>query len=166
MLAYRSARAAVMLLVLGAAAAGARPAQAQGPVPMKVTLTVAGRTETMRGTGQCGHEPRAWLHGAAAALWLVEYAGTGEAPRLSLSYWRIAAAGGEEQQFSLFVHRKKSLHRISTIKGGKLEGTGRAAFRPTASGGRFEIAGKAQDGAALHATIECARFGGIHAEGG
>jgi hypothetical protein len=133
---------------------------------MKVTVTVGGRTDTLRGTGQCGHEPRAWLHGASAALWLVQYAGTGAGPRLSLSFWRLAAAGGDEQQFSLSVNARKAQHIISTIKGADLKGSGRATFRPTATGGRFEIAGKAHDGATLQATIECARFGGIHAEGG
>lgn len=156
----------MLTLVLAAAGAGASPTQAQSPVPMKATVTVAGRTETLRGTGQCGHEPRAWLHGAPAALWRVEYAGADAASNVSLSYWRITGASGEKQQFSVAVHGKKASHRISTIKGGKLEGSGRATFRPTASGGRFEIVGKAQSGAALQVTIECARFGGIYAEGG
>lgn len=166
MQAYRSGRASVLALVLAAAAARANPTLAQSAVPMKATVTVAGRTETLRGTGQCGHEPRAWLHGAPAALWVVQYAGAEAASNLSLSYWRIAGAGGEKQEFSVAVHGRKASHRISTIRGGKLEGSGRVTFRPTASGGRFEIVGKAQSGAALQATIECARFGGIHAEGG
>lgn len=165
MVAYRS-RAAVLKLVLVAASAGFSAASAQAPVPVKVTVTVAGRTDTLRGTGQCGHEPNAFIYGAPAALWRVEYAGTGAGPRVSLSYWRFGGAGAGEPQFSLAVDGKKARHRISTVEGGKLQGSGRATFRPTASGGRFEIVGKAQNGAALQATIECARFGGIYAEGG
>ena len=158
--------AVVLGLVLGAAGLTMLPAlaRAQQPVPMKVTVTVGGKTETLRGTGRCGHEPRAWLHDKAAALWLAEYPQEAQARRVSLSYWRFAA--GEEVQFSLAVHVKTATHRISTVKGGRLQGSGRATFQPTAQGGRFQIAGKAQNGASLEATIECARFGGITAEGG
>ena len=138
-------------------------AHAQQPVPMKVTVTVGGKTETLRGTGRCGHEPRAWLHDKAAALWLAEYPQE-PARRVSLSYWRFST--GDEVQFSLVVHGKTAAHRISTVKGGTLVGSGRATFQPTAQGGRFQITGKAQNGTSLQATIECARFGGIAAEGG
>jgi hypothetical protein len=107
------------------------------------------------------------LYGSSAALWLAEYAGASGASsrHLSLSYWRLTAAT-EGEQFSLAVQGKAAAHRISTVKGGKPEGSGRLTFRPTALGGRFEIAGKAHDGANLQVTIECARFGGITAEGG
>ena len=139
-------------------------APAQQPVPMKVTVTVGGKTETLRGTGRCGHEPRAWLYERAAALWLAEYPQGAEARRVSLSYWRFST--GDEVQFSLVVHGKTTAHRISTVKGGKLVGSGSATFQPTAQGGRFSITGKTQNGASLQATIECARFGAIAAEGG
>lgn len=162
----KASTAAVLALVLVAAGLTMSPAsaRAQQPVPMKVTVTVGGKTETLRGTGQCGHEPRASLYGAAAALWLAEYTGGAQAPRVSLSYWRFA--GGDEVQFRLAVHRQSATHRISTVKRGKLEGSGRGTFQPTALGGRFQIAGKTQNGAPLQATIECARFDGITAEGG
>ena len=158
--------AVVLGLVLGAAGLTMLPAlaRAQQPVPMKVTVTIGGKVETLRGTGRCGHEPRASLYGAAAALWLAEYTGGAQAPRVSLRYWRFAA--GDEVQFSLAVDGKTATHRINTVKGGKLEGSGRATFQPTAQGGRFSITGKTQNGASVQATIECARFGGIAAEGG
>lgn len=159
--------AAVLGLVLGAAALTMSPvrALAQRTVPMKVTVTIGGRTETLRGTGRCAHEPRASLYGAAAALWLVEYTGQGQAPRVSLTFWRFAA--GDEVLFRLAVDGSKGAHHnISTVKGARLEGSGRGTFQPTAEGGRFLIAGKTQNGAPLQATIECARFDGIAAEGG
>jgi hypothetical protein len=161
----KASTAVVLGLVLGAAGLTMSPAaaRAQQPVPMKVTVTVGGKTETLRGTGRCGHEPRAWLHDRSAALWLAEYPHGAQARRVSLSYWRFAT--GDEVQFSLAVHGKTAAHRISTVKG-KAGG-----FRPRdvpADGarGRFQIAGKAQNGASLQATIECARFGAIAAEGG
>lgn len=161
-----TARTVILGLVLGAAGLtiSPAPAEAQAPGPMKVTLTVGGRTETLRGPGRCGREPRAWLHGAAAALWMAEYTGGEGAPRVSLSYWRFAA--GEEAQFSLLVDGQAASHRISTVEGGKMEGSGRVTFQPTALGGRFQIAGTAHDGAPLEVSIECARFGAIAAEGG
>jgi len=157
-------RTAVLALALGTL--GARlsppPARPQATIPVKVTLTVAGRAETLRGTGTCGHEPRASIYDVEASLWMVEYA---EGNRhVALSYWRPRGGGGD--QFSLVVQRGPSDHRISTVKGAQPVGSGRSTFQPTAQGGRFEISGKDQTGAALSATIECARFGAIAAEGG
>jgi len=152
-------------LAVVAWAALATPAQAQAPVPVKVTVTVAGQTQTLRGTGQCRHEPQGYLYGARAALWMAEYDGAAAGPRVSLTYWRPRAAGAEDQ-FQLSVTRAGKSHVISTVKGARPAGKGRSSFRPTALGGRFEVNGTAQDGTSLQATIECARFGGIVAEGG
>ena len=165
MYAYR-ARATVLACIVGmfGAAFWAAPAQAQTEVPVKVTVTVGGRTETLRGNGNCGHEPRASIYGVAAALWMADYAGEGS-QSVMLRHWRPAAAGAEEQ-FRFSVQSGSKAHRISTIKGGKLEGSGRSTFRPTAQGGRFEIVGKDQNGAPLQATVECARFTGINAVAG
>lgn len=152
------------LLVLAALGAGSRPAAAQEPAEMTVTVTVAGQTQTLRGQGQCGHEPRAWIYGKAAQLWSARYGQPGRL-QVDLTYWR-PAAGGAADQFSLSVQSGRKYHQIRTVRGGRLEGSGRSTFQPTALGGRFVITGKAADGAALQATIECARFGSIHAEGG
>lgn len=152
------------LALTAAAAIRPRPAIAQEPAEMKLTLTVAGRTETLRGTGQCGHEPQGWIYGKAARLWTAEYR-QGNSSDVSLTYWRPKAEGAADQ-FSLSVDRGRKRHRISTVRGGQLAGSGRSTFHPTALGGRFEITGTAADGAAVHATIECARFGTIVAEGG
>ncbi len=156
-------------LVLGVAAvalaARAAPALAQSPVALKLTVAIAGQSRTVRGLGQCRHEPRASIYGMRAALWLAQYAGdTTGTPRVSLSYWRPAAGGAD--QFQLSVSSKGKTHVINTIRGATPAGSGQSSFRPTALGGRFEIRGTAQDGAALQVTIECARFGGIVAEGG
>jgi hypothetical protein len=154
---------AILALFLGMPAPAS--ARVQAPVAMKVVITMAGRTQTLRGKGRCAHEPNAWIYDNPAALWLAEYPATGEGPRLNLSFWRMREQGAEPQ-FSLSVQANSADHRISTVKGGTLEGSGRASFHSTATGGRFEIAGKAHDGTSLKVTIECARFGAIHAEGG
>jgi len=157
-------RAAVLALALGTlgASLSAAQAQAQATVPVKVTFTVGGRTETLRGTGECGHEPRASIYDVEASLWMAEYS---EGDRhVALSYWRPRGGGGD--QFSLFVQSGPTDHRISTVNGAEPEGSGRSTFQPTSLGGRFEISGKDQSGAALSASIECARFGPISAVGG
>jgi hypothetical protein len=128
-----------------------------------MSVTVAGKTQELRGTGRCGHEPQASIYGTRAALWLIEYHNAES--RISLSYWRPKATGAEDQ-FQLSVTRGSGSHVISTVKRGSPTGSGRSTFRPTATGGRFEVSGKAGDGAPLQVTIECARFGGITAEGG
>ena len=159
-----SMRAALAQVGMIAAATGAlsSPARAQA-MPVKMTVTVAGKTQELGGTGQCGHEPQASIYGTRAALWLIEY--HNGASRISLSYWRPKATGAEDQ-FQLSVTRGSASHVISTVKGGSPTGSGHSTFRPTAMGGRFEVSGKAGDVAPLQVTIECARFGGITAEGG
>ncbi len=152
------------LALLAAAALTTMPAAAQAPAPMKLTVVVAGRTQTLRGAGKCGYEPNGYIYGRAAALWSVDYDAAGQ-PSVSLSFWRHKAAGAGDQ-FSLSVSSGKAQHVIDTVKGSTPAGSGRATFRPTALGGRFEIQGKASDGTPLQVTIECARFGGIYAEGG
>ncbi|HET6923568.1 MAG TPA: hypothetical protein VFI16_10520 [Anaeromyxobacteraceae bacterium] len=157
-------RTAVLALALGtlAASLSAGPAWAQARVPVKVTVTVGGRTETFRGTGECGHEPRGSIYDVEAALWMAAY--TEGNRHVALSYWRPLGGGGD--QFSLFVQSGPTDHRISTVKGAQPEGSGRSTFQPTSMGGRFEITGKDQTGSTLSAIIECARFGAISAEGG
>ncbi len=156
--------AAIGLAVL-LAAFGSTPAAAQAPAPMKLTVNVAGRSQTLRGNGQCRHEPRASLYGKNAALWSVDYPANQAAPGVSLSYWRFAA-GGAGDQFTLTVSSGRTQHTISNAAGQRRAGSGRVSYRAMPLGGRFEIAGTAQDGAALHVIIECARFGAIYAEGG
>ena len=156
--------AAFLALALGilGPVSSALPIRAQAKVPVKVTVTVGGSTETLRGIGACGHEPQAYIYDAAASLWMADY--TADARHVALSYWRLAGGGGD--QFSLLVRSGPTDHRISTVKGSGLEGSGRSTYQPTAQGGRFEIIGKDQTGATLSAVIECARFGAITAEGG
>jgi hypothetical protein len=149
-------------VIAAATAALSSPARAQA-APVKMSVTVAGKTQELRGTGRCGHEPQASIYGTRAALWLIEYHNAES--RISLSYWRPKATGAEDQ-FQLSVTRGSGSHVISTVKRGSPTGTGRSTFRPTATGGRFEVSGNAGDGVPLQVTIECARFGGITAEGG
>ena len=156
-------RPAFLALALGTLwiALAPAPARAQAKVPVKLTVTVGSRTETLRGTGECGHEPHAFLDGAAASLWMASYSQGSR--HVALSYWRMSRGA---DQFTLFVTSGNTPHQISTLKSSEPLGTGRLSFQPTAQGGRFLVTGKDQDGSALSASIECARFGRIIAEGG
>jgi len=155
-------RAAILALALGTFGASPAAVPEQAQVPVKMTFTVGGRTETLRGTGECGHEPHASIYDVEASLWIAQY--TEGDRHVALSYWRPLDGGGD--QFSLLVQSGPTDHRISTVKGAEMGGSGRSTFQPTSVGGRFEISGKDQTGAALSGTIECARFGPISAVGG
>ena len=157
-------RAAFFALAVGAGAVFTPgPTAAQAPAPMKLTLVAGGRTQTLRGTGRCGHEPHAYIYGPAAALWSAQVADP--AQQVTLSYWRLAAAGAGAQ-FTLSVRSGRTQHLINTVQGSAPAGSGRVTLRPTALGGRFDVQGTAADGTTLQVTIECARFGGMYAEGG
>lgn len=144
------------------AAALALPGEAGAQAsPVKVTLETGGKAQTFSGSGVCRHEPRGYIYGRAAALWMVE----ANSPKLTLSYWH-PAAGGAADEFSLDVRSGRTAHRINTVRGSKVAGTGQGSFRSSGMGGRFELTGKAEDGTPIHATIECGRFGAIMAEGG
>lgn len=147
------------------AVAGLRPARvvAQTPAEMKLTLSVGGRTQTLRGMGLCGHEPKAWIWGKAARLWTADFR-QAAATQVSLTYWRPAAAG-QADLFSLSVHNGRKQHFINTT-GSRPVGTGRSTFQPTGFGGRFDVTGSTAEKTPVHVTIECARFGTIAAEGG
>ena len=72
-------------MIAAAGAALSSPVRAQA-APVKMAVTVAGKTQEVRGTGRCGHEPQASIYGTRAALWLIEY--RNGVSRISLSYWR------------------------------------------------------------------------------
>ena len=76
------------------------------------------------------------------------------------------AAAGAGAQFTLSVRSGRTQHLINTVQGSAPAGSGRVTLRPTALGGRFDVQGTAADGTTLQVTIECARFGGMYAEGG
>lgn len=160
-----SSRARAVALALGMLGAALWPAslRAQADVPVKVTVTAGGRTETLRGTGQCGYEPHASIYDTSASLWMVDFS---EDDRLvALRLWR-PVGGGTRDQVSLLVQSGPTLRQISTLEGGEQVGSAHSTFQPTAQGGRFEIDGKDQMGAALSVILECARFGPISAVGG
>ncbi len=131
-----------------------------------IELVVNGKPARAHGAGECQHEPNASIYNALASLWRVEYSDPkGEQiRRLSLTVWQLKSGG--PNQLSLALESGSNSHRIATVKGGKLIGTGTVMLQPQQSGGRFEVKGTDERGATIEATIFCPTFTNIVAEGG
>jgi hypothetical protein len=167
-----AALAALALVTLmcpppGAAQVSRRtPEQADQATGTSLTLSakVAGRKATASGPGRCARETKASLYGKPAALYLLEYSGTGELRAAHLTLWRFE--DGSPDQLRITVDVDKVSHRISTLEGGEREGGGTATLQAVGAGGRIVVQGRDAQGAPLEVTIECKSFQGIEAEGG
>ena len=172
------------VLALGAADAGAqrtvrRPTKdASGTTAadpagvVKVALTIGGQRWEGTAPGQCKHAAMAAIYDTPAALWSVvanEPAGA-RSRSLGLTMWRIKETGADQMDFT--VSQGNSRHEIATIKGVRrtpgpaLVGSGTVKLEPRGAGGVFTIDGTTGGGARVTGTLECARFGGVYAEGG
>jgi hypothetical protein len=49
-------------------------------------------------------------------------------------------------------------HRISTVKGGEIIGSGSVAMHPSGAGAHFEVVGTDAEGGSIRATFQCERF--------
>jgi hypothetical protein len=176
--------ALVSLLVLAAADAGAqlsvrRPTKdasaneaADPSGVVKVALTIGGRRWEGMVPGQCKHAAAAAIYDTPASLWSVVANERGAASNRSLGFtmWRIKETGADQMNFS--VSQGNTRHEIATIKGVRrtpgpqLVGSGTVTLEPRGAGGVFTIDGTTGGGARVTGTLECARFGGVYAEGG
>ena len=130
-----------------------------------IAAVVNGKQLQTQGDGQCKHEPNGFIYGLPASLWTVEYSDVKSAlQHLTLTVWHLKNEG--TNQMSLNLQTGTGSHRIATVKGGKIVGSGTVTFRPEKSGGRFEIQGKDEDGDTLEVKITCPNFSNIVAEGG
>jgi hypothetical protein len=139
---------------------------------VKVSLTIGGQRWDGAMVGQCKHAPTASIYDTPAAMWLVQASERGGAhPRsLSLTMWRIKETGADQMNFSASIGAAR--HDISTIEGVRrrpapeVVGSGTVRMESRGAGGVFTIDGTTGSGARVQGTLECARFGGIYAEGG
>ena len=132
---------------------------------IEIAAVVNGKQLRVKGDGQCQHEPNGFIYGSPASLWTVESTDR-KSPlqRLSLTVWQLKREGAT--QMSLDLQTDTGSHRIATVKGGKMVGSGTVTFRPEESGGRFEIYGKDAEGDTIEVNIACPSFSHIVAEGG
>ncbi|MGE5709765.1 MAG: hypothetical protein ACM34B_06180 [Nitrospira sp.] len=132
---------------------------------IEIAAVVNGKQLRVKADGQCQHEPNGFIYGSQASLWTVESTDR-KSPlqRLSLTVWQLKREGAT--QMSLDLQTDTGSHRIATVKGGKIVGSGTVMFRPEESGGRFEIHGKDAGGNTIEVNIACPSFSNIVAEGG
>jgi hypothetical protein len=146
-----------------AQSAAANRRQSQNGI--EVAAVVSGKQLRVKGGGQCKHEPNGSIYGSPASLWIVESTDRNNSlQRLSLTVWKLTREG--VTQMSLDLQMDTGSHRIATVKGGDIVGSGTVMFRPEASGGRFEIHGKDAKGDTIEVNVMCPAFGPIMAEGG
>jgi hypothetical protein len=137
---------------------------APGEVPLKIELSAGSDRAELIGMGRCTHAKQASIYGVPAALWQVQDSDTGEIGHASLTVWRPAAGGPD--QFSMAIASGDDDHRISTVKGGEIVGSGSVTMHPSGAGAHFEVVGTDGDGRSVRATFQCERFTEHIAEGG
>lgn len=133
---------------------------------MEVTASVDGDEEDSRGTGECAGSADASIYDVPASLWRAAYqdGGDDDGPRLSLTVWRPKSGGADMVTLSLW--EDGTTHRISTVQGGEIVGSGTAGMRPQGQGGTLTVSGTDDHGHAVKLSVECERFDEVVAEGG
>lgn len=137
----------------------------QSQTDIEIAALVNGKQLQVKGGGQCKHEPNGSIYGSPASLWSVESTNRNNPlQRLNLTVWKLTREG--TTQMSLDLQTDTGSHRIATVKGSEIVGSGTVLIRPEASGGRFEIHGKDAKGNTVEVNVTCPAFGSITAEGG
>lgn len=136
----------------------------RGEVPLSIEFAAGSDRANVQGTGRCSHAPEASIYGTPASLWQIQDSNADELRYANLTVWRPKS--GDADQFSMSVNTGGSDHRISTVKGGEIVGSGSVTFQQAGEGGRFEIVGKDAEGRSVRATFHCERFAAHIAEGG
>jgi hypothetical protein len=130
--------------------------------PMQVSLKIGGQRYESSTPGKCTHAPVASIYQAVSELWSAEQSEVGRS--LNLSFWR--PKDGSADMVSLSITSGRSSHRVSTVRGAPLAGSGRVALQPSGKGGVFTVDAKTAEGAAIAGTIKCEVFAPHVAEGG
>ena len=138
---------------------------APGEVPLKIELSAGGDRAELSGMGRCTHAKQASIYGMPAALWQIQDSGTGEIGHATLTVWRPSSGSGADQ-FSMAIGSGDRQHRISTVKGGEIVGSGSVEMHPLGDGAHFVVVGKDAEGRSIRASFQCERFTEHVAEGG
>lgn len=142
---------------------------AAAPVPVTILAVVGDSKTTLtgRGEGECKHAPIAAIYGVRSAMWSVQYNDPErkEIHSLSFTLWRPLAGGGPDQ-VNIVLRTGAGQHRVSTVKGGEIQGSGDVVFKPNQLGGQFEFTGKVADGGTMNLRIVCPRITSLRPVGG
>lgn len=159
----RSMSFLVVALSLATALIHADQVRRQGPatVTLDVALKAGGETVAAKGAGSCTHAPKASIYGVMAEMWMVRHSADDKS--VQLTFWK--PTDGSAPMFSVSVNAAKTTS-ISTVRGGKVTGSGSVTMTPAGKGGTFTIDAKTQAGQAITGTIKCDSFTAAVAEGG
>jgi hypothetical protein len=159
-----SAQAATRSAASGASDAAAAAGE-RGSVPIVIAADIDGDEHRARGNGSCSHAEQAYIRGVPSQMWQVQYrGGDGEISHLNLTIWRPDGGGVDQVSFS--AQSESGSHRIDTVVGSELTGSGAVMLRPEGEGIRVTLDGRDADGRPLRLTISCARVTQAIAEGG
>jgi len=151
----------VSLVLLAGSATTARAqvrarAAAEDSTMVTLALAVGGTRLEEAKRGRCVHAPVASIYGTMAKMWSVDYAPV-SGRSLSLTVWR-PMTGDSTAQLSFSVSTKGKSQRIATVKGGSIVGKGSVQVTKRGEGGRFDINGTTDDGAAVRGSVACEKF--------
>jgi hypothetical protein len=160
----------------GAAAGGDTPEAAtparsqsvsisQGTVPMKITGKLARYSFDESVTGECATSAESSIYDVPATQWHVTFGGNGSnIQHLNLTVWRPRS--GAPDMVGLSLQSGEITHRVATVEGGELVGSGTAGVRPVGKGGILTVTGQDDHGHPIELSVQCERFDEVVAEGG
>lgn len=144
---------------------GAPLADDGGSVPIEITAVVGGQTYSVAGHGECTHTAEASIYGVRAAQWRASYSGQGgDLRHMSLTIWQPASGGADQANLSVQVG--ETTHRVATVVGGEIVGSGIASAGRSGDAGTLTVDGRDGDGTPVRVSVDCARFDVPVAEGG
>src|SRR5882672_8935978 len=99
-----------------------RPTSPAEDITVSIAAKAGAKSYEASGPGTCQHAPDASIRGASASLWVVHFAGSGQAgiKQLNLTLWRLK--DGDSDQLSFSLETKSGEHRIEA--GGPGESAG------------------------------------------
>ncbi len=144
------------------------PAQSEsfsrGTVPMTIVAKVADKTYRARGLGECASSADASIYQVPATLWHAIYEAGSDPRHVNLTVWRPKSGGGDMVGLSILLG--DATHKIATVKGGTMAGSGTPKVVPAGQGGTLAVTGVDEHGDAVEISVKCERFDEVVAEGG
>ena len=153
-----------------AAAEGAAPEAAasisRGTVPMTIRGRVARYRFETAGTGECATHGASSIYDVPATQWRATFGGGdgSDLQHLNLTIWRPRS--GAPDMVNLSLRSGEAGHRIATVEGGEIVGSGTAGVQAEGPGGTLTVMGKDDHGHDIELSIRCERFDEVVAEGG
>ena len=148
------------------AAAGGDAPEAALVVPMTIRGRVARHEFDVTGTGECATHGASSIYHVPATQWRAQFGGEDRSnlQHLNLTVWRPRS--GAPDMVNLALQSGETSHRIATVEGGEIVGSGTPGVQAEGAGGTLTVIGKDDHGHDLELSIRCERFDEVVAEGG